>query len=454
MNDALGRRTMRKVIWRLVPYLGLLYTFNIIDRANVGFARLGMVKDVGFSDDVIDWGYGIFYVGYLLFEVPSNMLLRRFGARRWIARIMISWGLVSTLTAWVVGPVSYFGARILWGVAEAGFFPGIIYYLTAWFPAVLRARVVAWFMLAIPVATMLGNIASGLILDSMQGVAGLAGWQWLFILEGIPSVVLGASVLLLLPDGPRDAAWLSADERAWLEAERAREDTRRIEAGGADTLAALADARVWILIGLYLSVAIGTNATGAYLPKLVKDSFEPLLVGATGDASGLYWKIGLISTLPQVAAVVAMLVVSRISDASGRRSGVVAVSLAVAAVGWLLAAAPSSPWVGLAGLCLAQAGMMAVLPVFWALPPLFLGGVAAAAGIALVNSVANAGGIFAPKLVGVFGAGPMAAIMVWGMLMAVAAWWAIERRTALGTALAPAPDGLGPGPVSPSRERR
>ncbi|NBU41960.1 MAG: MFS transporter, partial [Planctomycetia bacterium] len=353
MNDALGRRTMRKVIWRLVPYLGLLYTFNIIDRANVGFARLGMVKDVGFSDDVIDWGYGIFYVGYLLFEVPSNMLLRRFGARRWIARIMISWGLVSTLTAWVVGPVSYFGARILLGVAEAGFFPGIIYYLTAWFPAVLRARVVAWFMLAIPVATMLGNIASGLILDSMQGVAGLAGWQWLFILEGIPSVVLGASVLLLLPDGPRDAAWLSADERAWLEAERAREDTRRIEAGGADTLAALADAR----------------------------------------------KIGLISTLPQVAAVVAMLVVSRISDASGRRSGVVAVSLAVAAVGWLLAAAPSSPWVGLAGLCLAQAGMMAVLPVFWALPPLFLGGVAAAAGIALVNSVANAGGIFAPKLV-------------------------------------------------------
>lgn len=451
MNDALGRRTMRKVVWRLVPYLGLLYTFNIIDRANVGFARLGMVEDVGFSDDVIDWGYGIFYVGYLLFEVPSNMLLRRFGARRWIARIMISWGLVSTLTAWVVGPVSYFGARILLGVAEAGFFPGIIYYLTAWFPAALRARVVAWFMLAIPVATMLGNLASGLILDSMAGVGGLAGWQWLFIIEGIPSVLLGASVLLLLPDGPHDAGWLEADERAWLETERAREDSRRIEAGGADTLAALADVRIWILIGLYLSVAIGTNATGAYLPKLVKDAFEPLLVAGPGGARDLYGKVGLISSLPQVAAVLAMLAVSRLSDATGRRAPVVAASLVVAAVGWLLAAVPAGPWVGLIGLSLAQAGMMAVLPVFWALPPLFLGGVAAAAGIALINSVANAGGIFAPKLVGAFGAGPLAAIMVWGVLMSLAAWWMIERHAV--TMPGRAAGGPGPRPASPPAGR-
>ena len=433
MND-LGRRTMRKVIWRLVPYLALLYTFNIIDRANVGFARLGMVDSLGFSDAVIDWGYGIFYVGYLLFEVPSNMLLRRFGARRWIARIMISWGLVSTLTAWVIGPVSYFGARILLGVAEAGFFPGIIYSMTAWFPAALRARVVAWFMLAIPLATILGNVASGLILDSMQGVAGLEGWQWLFILEGIPSVLLGFSALFLLPDGPRDAGWLAAEEREWLEADRAREDGRRIEAGGSDKLSALADTRVWILIGLYLTVAIGTNATGAYLPKLIKDSFQPLLVGPAGDTTGLYWKVGLLSVLPQVAAVIAMLVASRISDSIGRRAPVVLVALAAAAAGWILAGLPVGPWGRLAGLALAQAGMMAVLPVFWALPPLFLGGVAAAAGIALVNAVANGGGIFAPKLVGSFGVGPMAGIMVCGMFMAVLASWLIERR------------GAGPGP--------
>jgi ACS family tartrate transporter-like MFS transporter len=434
MNE-FGQRTMRKVIWRLVPYLALLYTFNIIDRANVGFARLGMVDSLGFSNSVIDWGYGIFFVGYLLFEVPSNMLLRRFGARRWIARIMISWGLVSTLTAWVIGPVSYFGARILLGVAEAGFFPGVIYYMTAWFPAALRARVVAWFMLAIPVATILGNIASGLILDSMQGVAGLDGWQWLFILEGIPSVLLGFSVLFLLPDGPRDAGWLTGEEREWLEADRAREDGRRIEAGGSDKLSALADARVWILIGLYLTVAIGTNATGAYLPKLIKDSFQPLLVGPGGDTTGLYWKVGLLSVLPQVAAVIAMLVASRLSDASGRRAPIVMVALGLAAAGWILAGLPVGPWGQLAGLSLAQAGMMAVLPVFWALPPLFLGGAAAAAGIALVNSVANGGGIFAPKLVGSFGVGPMAGIMVWGMLMAFLAARCIERRTAAPEAI-------------------
>ncbi|MFM9010410.1 MAG: MFS transporter [Planctomycetota bacterium] len=439
MNDGLGQRTMRKVVWRLVPFLALLYMFNIIDRANVGFARLGMVRDVGFSDNVIDWGFGIFYVGYLLFEVPSNMLLRRFGARRWIARIMISWGLVSTLTAWAVTPASYFAARILLGVAEAGFFPGIIFFMTAWFPATLRARVVAWFMMAIPLATMLGNLASGLILDRMEGVAGLAGWQWLFILEGLPSVLLGASVLFLLPDGPHDAAWLTADERAWLEADRAGEDSRRLEAGGSEKLSALADVRIWILIGLYLAVAIGTGATGSYLPKLVKDSFEPLLVGPAGGTGGLYWKVGMLSAVPQIAAVVAMLAVSRLSDASGDRTGIILACLATAAAGWFVTATSVDPWLRLAGVALAQAGMMAVLPVFWTLPSLFLGGAAAAAGIALVNSVANCGGIFAPKIIGTFGAGPLVAIMAWGMLMALVARSSIERRAS--AAFGPAPPG-------------
>ena len=426
MSD-IGRRATRKAIWRLVPFLAVLYAFNIIDRANVGFARLGgMAESLGLSDGVIDWGYGIFYLGYLAFEVPSNLLLRRFGARRWIARIMISWGLVSSLTAWVVGTWSYLAARILLGVAEAGFFPGIIYYMSAWFPAAVRARVVACFMLAIPVATMLGNLASGLILDSMEGAGGLAGWQWLFILEGIPSVLLGFSVLYLLPDGPHDATWLAADERAWLEDDLAGEDGRRLEAGGSDRFSALADARVWILIGLYVSVAIGTNAYGAYLPKLVKDSFEPLLVGP-GDATGLYWKVGLLAAIPQVAAVIAMLLAGRISDSTGRRTPVVLAALAVAAAGWVIAWLPVGPWGKLVGLSLAQSGMMAVLPVFWAVPALFLGGVAAAAGIALVNSVANIGGIFAPQLIGGFGVAPLAGVMAWGMLMAVLAWFFIER---------------------------
>jgi MFS family permease len=347
---------------------------------------------------------------------------------------MVAWGLVSTLTACVTGVATYFAARILLGVAEAGFFPGIIYFMTVWFSSAVRARVVAGFMLAIPLANLLGNLGSGLILDSMEGVGGLAGWRWLFILEGIPSVLLGIVVLSFLTDTPRDASWLTDEERAWLEADRAAEDQQRLEAGGSEKLSALADPRIWVLIGLYLSVAIGTNATGAYLPKLVKDSFEPLLVGPTGDRSNLYWKIGLLSALPQVAAVVGMILMSRLSDSLGRRSPVVLAALAVAAVGWLAAWLPVGPWGRLAGLCLAQAGMMAVLPVFWALPPLFLGGAAAAAGIALVNSVANIGGIFAPQLVGTYGVGPLAGVMAWGMLMSLLAWACIERRAAVATA--------------------
>jgi MFS family permease len=432
MKADVGARTMRKVVWRLVPFLAVLYMFNIIDRANVSFARLAMTSDLGLSDAVIDLGFGLFFVGYLLFEVPSNLLLRRFGARKWISRIMISWGIVSMLTAWVTGATSYYWARILLGVAEAGFFPGIIFYLTAWFPVSLRARVVAWFMLAIPLANIIGNPISGAIMDTMKGVGGLAGWQWLFVLEGIPSVLLGCSVLWLLPDRPADAAWLDADEQEWLQAELGREAGGRREAGGSEKLSALADPRVWLLIGLYASVAVGTNATGAYLPKLVKGHFEPLLMagqeGAGGAPGSLFWKIGLLSALPHLASVAAMVLMSRLSDLWRMRALPAAVALSAAAAGWLLAWQAGNPWLALLGLCLAQAGMMAVLPVFWALPPLFLGGAAAAAGIALINSVANIGGIFAPSVIGRFGVGPMVGVMAWGVAMAFVAWWFVERR--------------------------
>jgi len=421
-ESAIGRRTLAKVAWRLVPFLALLYVFNIIDRSNVGFARLKMTEDLSLSNAVIDLGYGLFYVGYLLFEVPSNLLLRRFGARTWIARIMVTWGFVSMLTAFVTGPGSYYGARILLGVAEAGFFPGIIYYLTAWFPAAKRARVVAGFMLAIPISNILGNPISGAIMDGFQGVGGFAGWQWLFILEGIPAILLGFSVLWYLPDSPRDAAWLAADERDWLEREIVAEVGVRSSVGGHDKLGALADPRVWVLIALYFSVAVGTNVTGSYLPKLVKDSFEPLL--ATRD--GTFWKVGLLTTLPSILSVVAMEVGSRISDRTGSRSTLIAGALTAAAVGWYFAWQGGDPWTKLAGLCVAQAGMMAVLPMFWALPPLFLGGVAAAAGIALINSVANIGGIIAPPMVGRFGIGPLVAIMLWGVAMALIAWRSLE----------------------------
>lgn len=446
----IGRRALAKVAWRLVPFLALLYVFNIIDRSNVGFARLRMTADLSLSNAVIDLGYGLFYVGYLLFEVPSNLLLRRLGARTWIARIMVTWGLVSMLTAFVTGPGSYYGARILLGVAEAGFFPGIIYYLTAWFPAAKRARVVAAFMMAIPISNIIGNPVSGWIMDAWNGTQGLAGWQWLFVLEGIPAILLGLSVLWYLPDGPRDAAWLDDAERDWLEGELAREEGTRRAVGGHDKLSALADWRVWLLIALYFSVAVGTNATGAYLPKLVKDSFEPMLAEFDGIVpawvgwlprgvrglvepwfaqKGIYWKVGLLTTLPSVASIVAMIVASRISDRLRVRAPVVALALVAAAAGWLLAWRGGDPWARLAGLCLAQAGMMAVLPVFWALPPLFLGGVAAAAGIALINSVANIGGIVAPSIVGGMGIGSMAAFMLEGAVAAWIAWLLLERPT-------------------------
>jgi len=429
-DPAAGPSALSKVAWRVIPFLCLLYIFNIIDRANVSFARLTMTKDVGLSDAVIDWGYGLFYIGYLVFEVPSNLLLRRLGARVWISRIMVSWGLVSMLTMAVADAWSYYWARILLGVAEAGFFPGIIFYLTAWFPDARRARVIALFMLAIPVANVLGNPVSGAIMDFFHGALGLAGWKWLFLLEGLPSLLLGLLVLRLLPDRPRDASWLTEAEKEWLEGEVEREAGRRTLAGGKDQLAALADPRVWLLIGLYFSVAVGTNATGAYLPKLVKGHFEPLLLEHAGTTdpveAGLLWKVGVLSALPHLASVAAMVLVSRLSDRWRQRGLLVALSLAVGGAGWLMAWQLADPWLALTGLCLAQAGMMAVLPVFWALPSLFLGGAAAAAGIALINSVANIGGIFAPRVIGAYGLAPMVAVMAWGMVLAVASITMVE----------------------------
>ena len=451
MNPASLASATRKVAWRIVPFLCLLYVFNILDRSNVGFARLGMTKDLGLSEEVINWGIGLFYLGYLVFEVPSNLLLRRLGARVWISRIMISWGLVSMLTLAVTGPISFYWARVMLGVAEAGFFPGVIFYLTAWFPASKRARVIAWFMIASPLANVLGNPVSGVIMDHFHGDNGLAGWQWLFLLEGFPSVLLGILVLFVLPDSPRDARWLAEDEKKALEDQMLREDQQRLLTGGTEKLFdLLRDFRVWILVGLYFTVAVGTNATGAYLPKLVKGHFEPMLLAqeklvaedaankpvATGrigkivavwDKIGVLGKVGLLSALPYLASVVAMLIASWLSDRWRMRAVVVALSLAIAGVGWIIAWRAEDPWLALVGLCMAQAGMMAVLPVFWALPSMFLGGVAAAAGIALINSVANIGGIIAPTIVGWWGVAPMVGIMVYGVLMSLIAWIMVEK---------------------------
>lgn len=408
-DEVLAGRALRKVARRLIPTLCILYIFNILDRANVGFARLTMQDDLRMSKEVFDFGFGMFYVGYLLFEVPSNLLLRRVGARRWIARIMISWGLVSCLTMFVRDAWSFYLVRILLGVAEAGFFPGIILYLTYWFPARERARMSAYFMMAISLASVFGNPVSGAIMQYLHGTAGLQGWQWLFLLEGIPSVVLGFATLYLLTDRPEDAHWLDPGERAWLVTTMRHEEQDRQQRHGADRLRAMLDWRVWLLIAIYFTVAVGSNAAGAYFPTLIKDHFQ--------DRST--FQIGLLSALPPLCAVVCMTLLSRHSDRTGERRGHVALAALLAAGGWSLSAVASSPALVLLGFCLAQAGMLSMLPTFWMLPTSFLSGAAAAGGIALINSVANIGGFFGPTILGRFGLPAMAATMLAGAALAM-----------------------------------
>jgi ACS family tartrate transporter-like MFS transporter len=403
-DDALGQRTLGKVTWRLIPFLCLLYGFNILDRANVGFARLTMQDDLKMSQAVFDVGFGLFYLGYLLFEVPSNLLLRRVGARRWIARIMISWGFITCLTMFVTDVWTFYLVRILLGVAEAGFFPGIILYLTFWFPARERARVTAYFMMAIALASVIGNPLSGAIMEYLHLTAGFKGWQWLFLLEGLPSVLLGFMALYWLTDRPDDALWLAPAERDWLAERLRREEQDRIQRHKADRLQAMLDWRVWLLIGLYFTVAVGSNAGGAYLPTLIKDRFQ--------EASP--FQIGLLSALPHLCAIIAMTLFSAHSDRTGERRGHVAVAALTAGVGWSVSALTSSPWPALLGFCLAQMGMMSMLPTFWTLPTAFLSGAAAAGGIALINSVANIGGLFGPTILGQFGLWSMAMTMFVG----------------------------------------
>lgn len=388
VDHTLPERVLRKATWRLIPFLTLLYLLNILDRGNLGFARLTMQKDLELTPEAFDIAYGIFYFGYLSFEVPANLLLRRIGARRWMARIMITWGIVSAATMAVTGPTSFYVVRILLGIAEAGFFPGIVLYLTYWFPARERVRVMAFFMTANSLAGVLGYPLSGAIMDNLNGVAGLAGWQWIFLLEGIPSVIVGFTVLRLLPDGPSQARWLKPEERDWLIDRMSREEAYRQQRHGSDLLRAMVDRRVWLLICIYFTVAVGANASGAYFPKRIDEHFQ--------DYSKL--QIGLLSALPNVCAIVGMTLLGIHSDRTGERPRHVAFAALLAAAGWALAGFAPSPWFFLAGLCLALMGMLSMLPPFWALPSAFLSGTAAAGGIALINSVANIGGAFGPTI--------------------------------------------------------
>lgn len=408
VNDSqLEKITLKKVAWRLVPFICVLYVLNILDRANLGFARLQMQDDLNLSEAMFDLGYGIFYIGYLIFELPSNLLLHRVGARRWIARIMISWGLVSCCTLFVWDQWSFYGVRVLLGVAEAGFFPGIILYLSYWFPQRERAKMTAFFMLAIGLASVFGNPISGLIMQHLDAVAGLHGWQWLFLLEGLPSIVLGFGVFYYLTDYPKDATWLSSEQRDWLVGRMRQEEEDRQQRHHADRLSALLQWRVWLLIAIYFTVAVGANAGGAYLPKLIKSQFE--------DASVV--QIGLLTAIPHLCSVIGMILFGISSDRRGERRGHLIAAALLASIGWGLTAWNPSPMLAFAGLCLAQTGMMSMLPVFWTLPTAFLTGAAAAGGIAMINSVGNIGGFLGPSILGSFGLWSMAGVMLAGAVL-------------------------------------
>jgi ACS family tartrate transporter-like MFS transporter len=385
--DTLEQRTIAKVSRRLVPFLMLCYFVAYLDRVNVGFAALTMNKDLGISATAFGFGAGIFFFSYFIFEVPSNLALERFGARKWIARIMLSWGVLSGAMALVSGESSFYLVRVLLGAAEAGFFPGIIFYLTLWFPGVYRARIIGWFMAAIPLSSVLGAPVSGLILN-MHGFAGLAGWQWLFILEAAPALILAVVVWFYLTDRPADARWLADDERAWLIKRLEVEQDQRESAHGMSVWAALINPKVLLLSLVYFGAVATNYGTAFWLPQIVKG------FGLSNLTTGL------VTAIPYVVGTVGMVWWSRRSDARMERKGHAAIALAFAAAGIAASTLFDDPTTKMALLCVGAFGVFAVLPVFWTLPTAFLSGAAAAAGIAVINSVGNLAGFFGPFVMG------------------------------------------------------
>ncbi|KDB05853.1 major facilitator superfamily MFS_1 [Burkholderia sp. lig30] len=386
-SGAFEEATYRKVSWRLTPLLLLCYVVAYLDRVNVGFAKLQMVTDLNLSDTVYGLGAGIFFLGYFLFEVPSNIILHKVGARVWIARIMVTWGLISALMMFVTTPAMFYVMRFLLGVAEAGFFPGVILYLTYWYPAHRRGRMTTFFMTAVALSGVIGGPVSGYILKAADGLNGWHGWQWLFLLEGIPSVLAGVLVFFALDDRIARARWLTDDEKALLERNiRAEEAAKEDPPIGA----VLSSPRVWLMALIYFSFVMGLYGVGFWLPTIIK---------ATGVTDA--FAIGLLSAIPYAAAVVAMILVARSADQRRERRWHVAIPAAFGALGLVLSVVwAHETTLAMVGLTLATMGILTTLPLFWSLPTAFLGGTAAAAGIAMINSIGNLAGFLSPYLMG------------------------------------------------------
>lgn len=388
--SALDQRTLiGRVTRRLVAFAFVCYVVAYVDRVNIGFAAAALQRDLGLSDTQYGLGAGLFFLGYCLFEIPSNLLMERVGARRWIARIMIGWGLISMATMFVGNAAGFYAARIVLGIAEAGFFPGMVLYLTYWIPASERARVGALFMMAAPIAIIVGAPISEAIL-SLDQRAGLAGWQWLFLLEGAPAVVLGLLALRVLTDRPEEAAWLPAHEREWLAATMAAERKARAAIGEHAPLAALSAPKVWLLSTIYFMNTLVTYGVFLWLPKILRD-----LSGTAG------WRLTVMTSIPFVAALIGMILIGRHSDRTRERKRHVAACALTGATGLLLAACfPATLPMLILSFALSQVGQRSVMSVFWAIPPIVLAGTAAAAGIAMINAIGNLGGFVGPWVMG------------------------------------------------------
>jgi D-galactonate transporter len=382
-------RALRKAFWRIMPFLMLCYVVAYLDRVNIGFAKLQMQGELQFSETVFGLGSGIFFIGYFLFEVPSNILLHKLGARVWIARIMITWGIISGLFVFVSSAPMFYVLRFLLGLAEAGFFPGIVLYLTTWFPAHHRGRIVTIFMSAIPISSIFGNPLSGWIMDAFHQFGGLSGWRWMFMIEAAPALALGVGVLLYLDNSVRGAKWLNDEEKDAIEAALVAEHAAKTPTASHSLGAAFADRRVWLMCLIYFCFVLGQYGMTFWMPSLIK---------ASGVSCNL--NIGLLSAIPYLFTFVVMILLGRSADRLRERRWHLVAPALMSAIGFIVVAtAPSTP-LALAAMAFAAAGAISCAPLFWALPTSILSGVGAAAGIAAINSVGNLAGFTAPYLIG------------------------------------------------------
>ncbi|MCK9801360.1 MFS transporter [Pseudomonas sp. MAFF 302030] len=404
--------TYRTITWRLMPLLFTCYIFAHLDRINIGFAKLQMTQDLGFSDSVYGLGAGLFFIAYALFGVPSNLALDRVGPRRWIATLMVTWGLLSSALLLVDSAAGFYALRFLLGVAEAGFFPGILVLLNRWFPAARRGQVTALFAIAVPMAGVVGGPLSGWILEGFHDLGGLRGWQWMFLIEGLPVVLLGLVVLKVLPESLEQVDWLSDAQKAQVQAALAREEQHKSISRFSDLLG---NRHIWLLVSIYCAVMLAVNTIAFWMPTLIHHA------GIGRDSS-----VGMLSALPYLAGCLFMIGIGRSSDRQRERRWHLGVPLLMASAGLIITGlAPENPWQVMFGLLMAGMGASAALPMFWQLPPAFLASNTQAAGIGLISSLGSIASFLAPYLIGVVRDATQSAslaLYALALLIAVGAW--------------------------------